>query len=172
MMRFKILTPVCFLFFLGFLSPAFSQNPGMRHGHEMGMRPWKGEPRSWRASELNLSPDQTKNLDLIQQNYFKETHLLRSRLYVKWLELREILTNPSVKMESIRSKQGEMVALQQELEEKTFGYLIQVRELLNPEQLKRWSPEQELSLSWKRMHEPGPMRPMHSPPPQETPRKE
>jgi len=171
-MKLKIMMLVFFLAFFGLLSSAYSQTPGMKHSPGMGMRPWRGEPRSWKASELNLSLEQTKGLDLIQQTYFKETQLLRAQLYVKWLELREILTNRSVRIESIRSKQGEMVELQRKLEEKTFEYLIQVRDLLNPEQLNSWAPEQELPLSLKRMHEFGPMSPMHSPPPQERLRKE
>ena len=167
MMKSKTIMFICFFFFFSLLPSAYSQTPGMKHDPGMGMRPWRGGPHSWRASELNLSSEQTKGLDLIQQAYFRENQLLRAQLYVKWLELRETLTNPSVRMESIRSKQEEMVELQRKLEEKTFEYLTQVRSLLNPEQLKNWAPEQELPPSWKRMHDSGPMRPMHSPPPQD-----
>ena len=172
MMKLKIMMLIFLFHFFVLLSSAYPQGPGMKHDPGMGMRPWKGEPRSWRASELNLSPEQVKGLDQIQQAYFRETQLLRAQLYVKWLELREFLTNPSAKAESIRPKQGEMVELQQKLEEKTFEYLIQVRNLLSSEQLKNWSPEQELPLSWKRMQGSSPMRPMHLPPPQERIRKE
>jgi hypothetical protein len=163
-MKSKILIFVIFSTFFILSSAAYPQTPGMRH--------WREEPRSWRASELKLSPEQAKGLDLIDQTYLRETQLLRAQVYVKWLELREFLTDPSAKMESIRLKQGEMVEIQQRLEEKTFQYLMQVRNLLNQEQLKSWDPEQELPLLWKRMHGPGPMRRMHSLPPKERSREE
>jgi Spy/CpxP family protein refolding chaperone len=151
-------------------SSSFSQPSGMRHGPGMGMREWKGEEYNARASELNLSPDQTKDLSRIQQTYFRETQLLRAELLLKRLELGEFLTNPAMKMESIRAKHLETVEIQSKLEEKEIEYLIKVRNLLTQEQLKSWDPEQEFSSSRRMMHGPGHMGPMHfrgMPPPTE-----
>jgi Spy/CpxP family protein refolding chaperone len=161
----------CFLMIL-IPSPAFSQPSEMRMGPGMGIRHWRGENRGWRASELNLSSDQAKELDLIQQVYFRETQLLRAQLFSKRLELREILANPTTKIESIRSKYSEINEIQSRFEEKTIEYLIKVRNLLTPEQLKSWNPEEEFPLFRRMM--PGPMEPMHPkrPPFPEGPRKE
>ena len=159
----KLLT----LFFVAFIltiltiSPAFPQppGPGMRHGPGMGMRPWKGEHRCPTARELNLSPDQMKVLNSLQQTYDQETQLLRNELFSKRLELRESLTDPNVRIESIRSKSSELSLLQSKLEEKMIEYLIKVKGLLTQEQLKLWSPEQELPFFGRRMHGPAPMEP-------------
>jgi hypothetical protein len=64
----------------------------------------------------------------------------------------------------------EIIELQSKQEEKAAEYLIKVRSLLTPEQLKSWCPEQEWPSFRHRMHEPGPMGPMHQrkalPPPE------
>lgn len=160
-MKFKF--SLLFSFFLLILlsSPTFPQPSGMRMGPGMGRGQWKGESRCWSASELNLSSEQVKELDLVQQTYNRETHLLRAQLFVKWLELREILTDPSVKIESIRSKQGELFELQHKLEEKLLDYLIKLRNLLTQEQLKSWCPEKEFPSRREMMHRHGLMGPMH-----------
>jgi len=147
----------------------------MRVGPGMGMRHPMGEGRCCRASELNLSREQAKELELLQQVYFRETQLLRAQLFSKRLELREILTNPNVKIESIRSKSSEINEIQSRFEEKALEYLIKVRSLLNPEQLKSWNPEEEFPLLRRMMHGPdamGPMRPRKNLPAMERFREE
>ena len=156
------------------ISPAFPQPPGMRRDPGMGMKHWKGEGRCPRASELNLSPDQMRNLTSLQHTYYRETKLLHNELFSKRLELREFLTDPNVRMDSIRSKSLELNLLQSRLDEKVIEYLTRVKGLLTREQLKLWCPEQELPFFWKRIHGPGPMEPpiprkIH---PQKGPREE
>jgi Spy/CpxP family protein refolding chaperone len=126
----------------------------------MGMRRWRGENPCWRASELNLSQEQRKSLDLIHHTYFRETQLLRLQLFTKRLELRELITNPTVNTESIRGKYLEITDLQSKQEEKFLEYLIKIRNLLPPEQLRNWCPEQEFPASRQMMHRPDPMPPM------------
>ncbi len=135
-------------------SPSFSQPPGM------GMRKWRGESPCWRASDLDLSPEQRRSLELIQQAFYREIQLLRLQVFTKRLELREILTNSAARTESIRGKFSEIIELQSKQEEKTAEYLIKVRTLLTPEQLKGWCPEQELPGFRHMMHGAGPMGPM------------
>jgi Spy/CpxP family protein refolding chaperone len=152
----------CFLFILT-ASPSFSQ-PGM------GMRKWRGEGPCWRASELDLSHEQRKGLDLIQETYFREVQLLRLQLFTRRLELRELLTNPAARTESIRGKYSEIIELRSKQEEKDVEYLIKVRSLLTPEQLKNWCPEQEFPPPRQMMHGTGPMgsmRPKKTFPPTE-----
>lgn len=148
-----------------FLFPIFS------HAQPMGMRPWRKDARCWRASELNLSSEQTKGLTLIQQTYFSETQLLRAQLVTKRLEFREFLTNPAIRMESIRTKYLDLVETQSKMEEKAIEYLVKVRSLLTHDQLKLWCPEQEFPLLQRMMpgHGPlmGPMNPKKPLPPEE-----
>ena len=125
----------------------------------MGMRRWKGERPCWRASEINLSQEQRKGLDLIQETYFREAQLLRLQLFTKRLELHELLTNPTLRAETIRGKNLEIIELQSKQEDKAIEYLIKVRNLLTPEQLKDWCPEQEFPRFRQMMHGAGPRGP-------------
>jgi len=143
----------CFLILLT-TAPSFSQPPGP------AMKKWKGEGQCWRASELELSQEQRKSLDLIQQTYFREIQLFRLQLFTKRLELRELLTNPATKTETIREKYSEVIELRSKQEEKALEYLIKVRGLLTPEQLKNWCPDQEFPTFRQMIHGPGPMGPM------------
>jgi Spy/CpxP family protein refolding chaperone len=156
-MKSKIIILVLIFIFMFPIVPAFSQPSGMITGPGMGMRHWRGENRGWRASELNLSSEQTKELDLIQQTYYRETQLLRVQLLSKRLELREFLTDPTIKVEFIRSKYAEINEIQFRFDEKAAEYLIKVRNLLTPEQLKSWNPEEEYPLFQRMMHEHDPM---------------
>ena len=144
----------CFLFTF-VTSPSFSQPP------EMGMRKWKGEAPCWRASDLDLSREQRKNLELIQQAYFREAQLLWAQLFTRRLELRELFVSPTIKIESIRAKNSEIIELQSKEEERSVEYLVKVRNLLTPEQLRKWCPEREFPAFRHRMHGAGPMGPMH-----------
>jgi len=154
-----ILLFTSFFFAILLTSPSFPQGSGMRHGPGMGMRPWKGEGPCWNASELNLSQEQRKGLDLIQQTYLREAQLIRAQLFTKRLELREFLTNPTIKIESIRMKYLEIIDLRSKQEEKAIEYLIKVRNLLTLEQLQNWCPEQEFPSFRQMMYGPSPMGP-------------
>jgi Spy/CpxP family protein refolding chaperone len=149
--KIKILI-FCFLILFATTS-SFSQPSGM------GMKKWKGEGPCWRASELNLSQEQRKSLDLVQQTYFREAQLIRAQLFTKRLELREFLINPTIKIESIRVKYLEITELQSKQEEKAIEYLIKVRNLLTLEQLQNWCPEQEFPAFRPMMYGTGPMGP-------------
>jgi Spy/CpxP family protein refolding chaperone len=142
-------------------SASFPQGPGMRHGPGMGMRPWKEEGPCWRVLELNLSQEQKKDLDLIQLTHFRETQLIRAQLFTKRLELRELLVNPTTRIEAIRIKNLEIIELQSRQEEKAVEYLIKVKNLLTPEQLKDWCPEKEFPAFRPMMRGTDPMGPMH-----------
>ncbi len=161
MMKSKIVIIIfCSLFSFAPV-PSFSQPQGM------GMRMWRGEAPCWRALDLDLSQEQRKNLELIQQAYYREAQLLRARLFTRRLELRELLTGPAIRIESIRVKNSEIIELQSKEEEKSVEYLLKVRNLLTPEQLQKWCPEQEFPAFRQRMFGTGPMHPRKTFPPPE-----
>jgi Spy/CpxP family protein refolding chaperone len=163
-MKYKILIFIfCFFFILVILaaSPSFPQPSEMKSGPRMGMKRWRGESPCWRVHELNLSIEQRKGLDLIQQTYFRDTQSLRVELFTKLLELRELLINPSIKIESLRGKYLEISELRSKQEEKAIEYLINMRNLLTPEQLQYWCPEQEFPSFLQMMYGIGPMGSMH-----------
>jgi len=126
------------------VTPSFSQPPVKGPFNGAGMRFWKGDPNCRATSELNLSQDQAKGFDSLQQAFIREVQLLRIQLFSKRLELRELLTNPGTKVEAIRVKAAEIQEIQARLEEKSIDYLIRIRALLTQEQLKGWCPESDL----------------------------
>ena len=134
---------------------SFSQPP------EIGMRKWRGESPCWRASDLDLSSEQRKSLELIQQAFFRDAQILRAQLFTKRFELRELFVSPTIKIELIRAKNSEIIELESKREEKSIEYLIKVRNLLTPEQLQRWCPEQEFPAFRHMPYGAGPMGPMH-----------
>jgi len=119
----------------------------------MGRHWRKGNP-CWKASELNLSLEQRRQLESIQQVFLRDTHRIRAELFSKRLEFRELLTNPNIKIETVRSKYLEIDGLQSKLEEKAAEYLIQVKILLTEEQIKNWCPEEEFALFRRMRHGP------------------
>jgi hypothetical protein len=172
-MKLKSLVLI-FLFLFFFISPSFSQPPEKRYGPGMGRMHRRGEPPCPRASDLNLSSDQMKELEFIQQSFYREAYPIRTELFSKYFELKEFLTNPMIKIESIHAKNSEIILLQSKLEERTIHYLIKVRGLLTQEQLRIWCPEQEFPHSRRMMPGPGPKGPMgpQKPYPKEEPKKE
>jgi len=134
--------------------------PIISYPQPMGMKPWRKDARCWKAAELNLSLEQTRGLNIIQETYFRDLQLLRAQLITKRLEFRELLTNPAVRMDSIRMKYIEATETQSKMEEKAMEYLVKVRGLLSHEQLKLWCPEQEFPFFQRMMPGHGPMGPM------------
>jgi Spy/CpxP family protein refolding chaperone len=158
-MKSKIAMSILFIFLL-FPIPFTSSQPSwplrLKPGPGMGKGPWSTEGQCGKAFDLNLTQDQAKGLEMTQQTHFRETQLLRAEIFSKRLELRELLTNPNTKTESIRTKYSEIAGLQSRLEEKTVEYLIRTRNLLTADQLKSWCPELEFPLSRRMMmHGPG-----------------
>ena len=163
--KFKMLLLI-FLLLLVFPNGAsFSQPP------EMGMRlkPWRGESKCWKASELNLSQEQMKTLDTLQQAFLRDTQLLRAQVLSKRLELRELLIHPATKTETIRLKSSEIQEHQAKLEERALEYLIRVKSLLNQDQIRNWCPEMEFPPFRRMMQGPDSMAPS---PPRRRPSQE
>jgi len=175
-MKSKIFILILFFLLALSLPSSYSQTQpwGMRPGPGFGKGLRSSEGQCWKASDLNLSPEQTKALEQVQRAHLGEIQLLRAELFAKRLELREFFTNPTAKIESIRSKNLEIAAMQSKLEEKTLEYLIKTRNLLTQEQLKSWCPELEFPFPRRMMHRPGMKGPMspRRPPPPEGPKEE
>ena len=152
--RVSYVTLVLSFFFALIVVHASAQPPEMKPPPGMGMRPWRGEGRCPGALELSPSPDQAKALNQLSHSYLQETRRLRMELLSKRLELREFLTDPTVKGEAIHAKTSEIVELQSRLEETATDYLLKVRNLLTQEQLKNWCPEQDLFMSQRMMERP------------------
>ncbi len=162
--------PMIAVFLLFTAASSSSQAPGIR----FGLKPWRGEGKCWKASDLNLSQEQLRGLDALQQAFFRETQAFRAQIFAKRLELRELLTNPGTRIETIRLKFSEILEQQSRIEEKSIDYLVRVRGLLTPEQLKNWCPEFEFPAFRRMMLGPDLAEPLppRRQPPAEVPRPE
>jgi hypothetical protein len=98
-----------------------------------------------------------KEYDQIYQTHLRETQLLRAQLFAKYLELRESITNPTIKAELVRSRHEEIADLEFKVEGKVIDYLLKLRSLLTQEQLKNWCPEKELPFQREMRRGPGMM---------------
>jgi len=161
-MKTGILILVLSLFPYLWTLPVFSQPSAAKFNP--GMRPPGPEAHCGRAVDLNLSPEQMREFDQIQQTFMRETQLLRAQLFAKRIELRESLTNPTVKAEFVRSKYGEIAGLELKVDERNIDFLIKLRSILTPDQLKNWCPEKEFP-SAPGMRGPGMMDPGSRPRP-------
>lgn len=166
-MKFKLFTIISFIISISFVDPSFSQSSGMKHSQAVGMMHFKRESPCQRAFELNLSPEQVNKLRLIQQTYFRETQPLRTELFTKRFEIRELLTNPMINIESIRSRYFGIAEIYSKLEEKAIEYLINIRNILTEEQIRKWCPEKEFPLYYMMPHGHRPIWPIKPIPPEE-----
>jgi len=158
-MKLRIIIPLYIFIFVFPPLLAFSQPSSMKLSPRMEQ--WWTEAQCLRASDINLSQDQIKGLDMIQEAYFQEIRFIRIQLFSRRLELRDILTNPTQRSEAIRAKYREMNELQLKLDEQTMEYLLKLRNLLTKEQLKTWCPEKEFSFLREMVRGPGLIHPMH-----------
>lgn len=156
------------------LLPSLAEAQGGRYGPGWGMKNWKGSNPCWSTSELTLATEQARSIDLLRQSSLRDMASLRAQIFAKRLVLRELLTNPAVKTEVIRSTQSEIVDIETRLSEKGFDYLVKVRALLTPEQLRLWCPEKEFPFFNGMMQRPWMMGPtkQRRPPSAEETRKE
>jgi Spy/CpxP family protein refolding chaperone len=166
---------IALLFLCLCLLPSLSRAQAGKSGPGWGVRNWRGDAQCLSASELNLVPEQARAIDLLRQSSLREMASLRAQIFAKRLELREFLTNPAVKTETLRSTQSAISEIETRLNEKGLDYLVRVRALLTPEQLRLWCPEKEYpfihGMMTQRPWMMGPARPGR-PPSTEENRKE
>ncbi len=174
MAKIRVIMAVFSLVLLLPIVSSFSQTPGTKPTLGMGARLWRGENRCWKASDLNLSTDQARGLTLMNQAYLSDTRPLRTELFSRRMELREFLTNPTVRLDVIQHTTSEIIALSSKIEEREIEYLVKVRSLLTQDQVKSWCPEQEFQFL-RGMERPefmrGPINPRKTPIP-ERPKEE
>ena len=110
-------------------SLAFAGPWGRGHGRGpgYGMAPYA-------ASTLNLSAEQSGELQTVRETYLKEVTPLQNQLYSKRAELRLLWGKHAPDQAAITAKQKEIFGLQQQLQEKTTQYQFDCRNVLTPDQ--------------------------------------
>jgi Spy/CpxP family protein refolding chaperone len=107
--------------------------PGWQKGPGSG---FQGAHGRW-ASELNLTKEQQDMLSALRKRQWAELKPLRDQMYQKRQEMRGLYTNPAVDDKTITLKQGELNALQQQMQDKALQFRLEQRKIFTPEQLTR-----------------------------------
>lgn len=102
-------------------------------GWGQGMSPGYGWS-TYRASNLNLTEEQSGKLQMMRENYLKEITPLQNRMISLRSEMRLLWNAASPDREKITAKQKEISELQRQLDEKATAYRLDCRAVLTPEQ--------------------------------------
>jgi len=87
---------------------------------------------------LDLSAAQREALKRIDESYKEQILQHRNSLMLKRIELRGLLRDPDAHQQVIQGKAKEMGDVREALQQKMIDYQIQIREILTPEQIRRW----------------------------------
>lgn len=89
-------------------------------------------------ADLDLSKEQQESLKHIDGQVKDRILELRNGLMLRRLELRSLLRDPHTGRDAIQKKAREMGALREALQQEMIDYQIQAREILTPDQIRRW----------------------------------
>ncbi len=88
-------------------------------------------------NKLNLSEDQKAKMDALCLAYLKDIRPLREKMFDRSVELRRIWLEPDPDKNKISTKQKEVRALRDQLEDKRTAYRLEINKLLMPEQKEK-----------------------------------
>ena len=124
--------------FIFFMVTAFSAQPlgaqGIFPPHEEGR---EGRGPFWRSSPLGLTEIQTKELENIRQAFIKEASPLWREIRILNLEMRYLISDPSVKPQVLSDRQRKISEIRGKLENLLFSSQVKARSVLTKEQFGR-----------------------------------
>jgi Spy/CpxP family protein refolding chaperone len=83
---------------------------------------------------VNLSPEQIAKIQKIRADRYAEIAPVRTEMFAKRTELRNLFREPVLDQAKIAAKQKEITTLQAQMQEKALATRIAVAETLTPEQ--------------------------------------
>ena len=111
---------------------AFAWGPG--GGRRMGYGPGQGYGYGPGAAVNTLSPEQAAKIQKIQADRYAEMATVRTEMFTKRTELRNLFHEPVLDQAKIGAKQKEIATLQTQMQEKGLATRTAVAETLTPEQ--------------------------------------
>ena len=87
---------------------------------------------------MDLTKDQTRQVESIQADFRKEILQIRSSLLARRIELHDLLRDPTIEEGTIWMKLKEIEGLNRSLEETIIHYQLLVRRILTPDQITSW----------------------------------
>ena len=88
--------------------------------------------------KLDLSTAQREAIRRMDDHHKGEILERRNTLMLKRLELQGLLRDPYAGKDAIQTKAREMGDVREALQQEMIDYQIQIREILTPEQIRRW----------------------------------
>jgi len=119
-------------------APVFARGGGWGRGPHMGY--WQGGPSNgpryggWYG---NLTEDQRKQMETLNQKFYDETSQVRNELWAKRAELNTLLNTSEPDTEKAKSLQKEISELQAKLAQARIDYQLEVSKV-NPDAQQGW----------------------------------
>jgi hypothetical protein len=140
---FALLTSLFFL--MGFyMTCSEAQPPFIPPGSQLPQSPVKGACR--KDPSITFTEEQTRILENLGRDFWKETKLLRDEMMDLRIEMRFAVSDPQAQSQVLLDKQRRMSAIQAKLENLRLSYLIRARSILTKEQLERIPPDCPLKM--------------------------
>lgn len=96
-----------------------------------------------------------EQMESIERRYLKDMSALRHDLLNKRYRLRRLFSDPTSKADDLRSKQKEVFALENQIQERILDYELKVRDILTPEQFRLWVSRRQMQSGRMMHHGPG-----------------
>ncbi len=109
-----------------------------------GRKHRRGEGFKRLLEQLDLTADQSQQIEAIQEKSRTEKETLRQQMQTRHQEMRSLFTSDSTP-EQLREQHEQLQALHQQLANNRFETMLQVREILTPEQRTQMA---ELMAQW------------------------
>lgn len=133
-MKKRFLVAAIGIMLVPFCVSAFAQGP--RKGQ--GMNPRRLSPDCSTLERLDLSSSQKEAILRIDSQYKGQILDRRNTLMLKRLELQGMLRDPHAGKDAIQARAREMGDAREEIHQKLIDYQVRIREILTPEQIRRW----------------------------------
>jgi Spy/CpxP family protein refolding chaperone len=132
MKRYSVLISILIVAVAASLAMAGPRGPGRGMGPNSGMCPMV-------MSGLDLTAEQTQQLQAMRETWLKEASPLQNELFSKRTEMRLLWSEANPNREKITAKQQEIFELQRRLQENATQHKLDVRGILTPEQQAKFS---------------------------------
>lgn len=88
--------------------------------------------------ELSLSPEQTKIFEQKEQSFFREINDKRKQIFLKRLDLLNLLKSDKPDTEKINQTIKEIGDMQEDIQRTVIAHIIEVKSILNKEQQRKF----------------------------------
>lgn len=99
-----------------------------------------GYPLERMAKDLNLTEEQITSLKDLREKFLQDTLPWRNELVIKRMDLQDLLRRPETDPGRVLNKQREVSELESKIQERMVSYQLEMRKVLNPEQIRLLPP--------------------------------